>query len=111
MSARDIPGGVLTVGGAARIVVSDGAAQREWVVTLRHPDEEDGADGDISVLSPIGLALLGLAAGESAIYRGPDGRSHTVSIEQVFGAGECAAVAHVPSLPPESDDDPGPTAA
>jgi regulator of nucleoside diphosphate kinase len=113
MSARDIPNGVLTVGGSARIAVSDGATRRERLVTLRHPGEEDGAGDEISVLSPMGFALLGLVAGESAIYRGPDGRSHTATVEQVLGAPEYANAARVPSFSPQSggDDDPGPAAA
>jgi hypothetical protein len=58
----------------------------------------------------LGLALLGLTAGESAIYRTPDGRSHTVTVEQVLGAAEYAAP-RLSSIPPQGDDDPGPTAA
>jgi regulator of nucleoside diphosphate kinase len=111
MSARDMPTGVLTVGNSARIVASDQVSKRGRIVTLRHPDEESEGD-DISVLSPMGLALLGLTAGESAIYRGPDGTSRTITVEQVFGAAEHAVPARVPSFPPKGgDDDPGPSAA
>jgi regulator of nucleoside diphosphate kinase len=110
MSVREMPTDVLTVGSSARIVASDPVSGRARVVTLRHPDE-DGEGDDISVLSPMGLALLGLTAGESAIYCGPYGTSRTVTVEQVFGPTEHAA-ARVSSFPSrDGDDDPGPTAA
>jgi regulator of nucleoside diphosphate kinase len=106
VSARDIPRGVMTVNSSARIVVPGGWAKDGRTVTLRHPGE-----GGISVASPLGLALLGLAAGESAIYSELDGSSRTVTVERVLADVECAAVAQ-PSLPPQSDDDdPGPSAA
>lgn len=108
MSARDIPHGVITINSSARIVAPGERAKDGRTVTLRHPGEDDGG---VSVASPLGLALLGLAAGESAIYSEPDGRSRTVTVEQVFGEAEYAAVARASPFSPESDDDPGPSAA
>ncbi|MDQ2079319.1 nucleoside diphosphate kinase regulator [Xanthobacteraceae bacterium Astr-EGSB] len=49
-------------------------------VTLVYPDQADFAAGRISVLSPVGAALLGLSAGQSIDWQPPsgDGRSLTV---------------------------------
>lgn len=49
-------------------------------VTLAYPAEADAAAGRISVLSPIGLALLGRAPGATVEPPMPDGRSLRVRI-------------------------------
>ncbi|HSV84054.1 MAG TPA: GreA/GreB family elongation factor [Ramlibacter sp.] len=42
-------------------------------LTLCYPDRAEPAQGFVSVLSPLGTALLGLHAGEIARWRKPDG--------------------------------------
>ncbi len=50
-----------------------GGARRS--VTLVYPVDSDPAQGRISVLSPVGLALLGRAPGAIAVPAMPEGRS------------------------------------
>jgi len=45
-------------------------------VTLVYPGEANIAEGKISILTPIGTALLGLSAGQSIDWTARDGRTH-----------------------------------
>ena len=54
-------------------------------VTLVFPPDADIASGKVSVLTPVGAALLGLATGGSITWTARDGSSHeltVVSVEQ-----------------------------
>ncbi|MBX9462674.1 MAG: GreA/GreB family elongation factor [Aquamicrobium sp.] len=45
-------------------------------VTLVFPGEADMAQGKVSILTPIGVALIGLAAGQTIDWTARDNRSH-----------------------------------
>lgn len=57
-------------------------------VTLVYPGEADIAQGKISILTPIGTALLGLRAGQSIDWVANDGRKHRLTIQSVSAAEE-----------------------
>ena len=61
-------------------------AGEERTVTLVFPGEADIAEGRISVLTPIGIALIGLAAGQSMDWTARDGRIHRLTVDSVDGA-------------------------
>ena len=52
-------------------------------VTLVFPGEADIAEGKISILTPIGTALIGLSAGQSIDWTARDGRIHRLKVESV----------------------------
>jgi regulator of nucleoside diphosphate kinase len=52
-------------------------------VTLVFPGDADIAEGKVSILTPIGTALLGLSPGQSIDWLARDGRSHRLSILSV----------------------------
>lgn len=52
-------------------------------VTLVFPPEADIAAGKVSVLTPVGAALIGLATGESISWTARDGTSHELTILSV----------------------------
>ncbi|MEW9804745.1 nucleoside diphosphate kinase regulator [Mesorhizobium sp. ZMM04-5] len=52
-------------------------------VTLVFPAEADIAEGKISILTPIGAALIGLSAGQSIDWTARDGRTHRLTVEGV----------------------------
>lgn len=54
-------------------------------VTLVFPGEADIAEGRISILTPIGTALIGLSEGQSIEWVARDGRSHRLTVESVSG--------------------------
>jgi len=53
------------------------------VVTLVFPPEADVARGRVSVLTPVGMALIGLAEGQSIAFRTPLGEEKTLLILNV----------------------------
>ncbi|GHD24314.1 nucleoside diphosphate kinase regulator [Tianweitania populi] len=57
-------------------------------VTLVFPGEADIAEGRISILTPIGTALIGLSEGQSIEWVARDGRSHRLTVESVGAATE-----------------------
>ena len=59
---------------------ADGQRRR---VTLVYPQEADIAAGRISVLTPIGTALIGLAEGQSIDWTSRDGRRQWLTVVAV----------------------------
>lgn len=96
--------------------------------SLVYPERANGVAGRISVLTPIGAALIGLAEGQTFAWKGIDGRVHKVTVLRVAPIAPASGsdsrknptvVAFSPrpksttgrsSLDPD-DDDPGPRAA
>ncbi|MBN9063001.1 MAG: nucleoside diphosphate kinase regulator [Rhizobiales bacterium 65-9] len=63
--------------------VSYRADDQERQVTLVYPGDADIEAGRISILTPIGAALIGLKAGQSIDWKARDGRTHRLTILQV----------------------------
>jgi regulator of nucleoside diphosphate kinase len=59
---------------------ADGGTRR---VTLVYPTEADILAGRVSVLTPIGTALLGLSQGQSIDWTARDGRRHRLTVVSV----------------------------
>jgi regulator of nucleoside diphosphate kinase len=59
----------------------DGRDQRP--VRLVYPAEADISRGKISILTPIGAALIGLAPGQAMRVEGPDGKMHQLRVLSV----------------------------
>jgi regulator of nucleoside diphosphate kinase len=55
-------------------------------VTLVFPAEADIAEGKISVLTPVGAALIGLTEGQSIMWTTRDGRDQELTILSVKAA-------------------------
>ena len=60
-------------------------------VTLVFPQDADIAAGKVSVLTPVGAALLGLARGESITWTTRDGTSHELTVVSVEQPGQTPA--------------------
>jgi regulator of nucleoside diphosphate kinase len=66
---------------------ADGRQRR---VTLVYPQDADIAAGRVSVLTPIGAALLGLAEGQSIEWTARDGRRQRLTVVAVERDGPAA---------------------
>jgi regulator of nucleoside diphosphate kinase len=73
------------MGSTLEYETEDGQTRR---VTLVYPADADIAEGRISVLTPIGTALLGLRAGKSIGWTANDGRTHRLTLHKVSPSGE-----------------------
>lgn len=76
-----IPRDVVTMNSRVICALEGEAAPRTW--TLVYPDDANLADGRLSVLSPIGQALLGARAGKTIDYRLPGGTAQRVTIVEI----------------------------
>ena len=75
-----LPESVVRMG--SRVVFEiDGGSRREG--TLVFPGEANIDEGKISVLTPIGTALIGLSPGQTMKVQGVDGRPHTLKLISV----------------------------
>jgi regulator of nucleoside diphosphate kinase len=52
-------------------------------VTLVFPGEADIAEGRLSILTPVGTALIGLSVGQSILWTGRDGQQHRLTVRRV----------------------------
>ncbi|WIM09920.1 nucleoside diphosphate kinase regulator [Enhydrobacter sp.] len=75
-----VPSDVVRMGSAVEFR-SDNGQQR--CVTLVFPGEENISQGRISVLTPIGAALIGLSPGQSITWTTRDGRQHELTVMRV----------------------------
>lgn len=76
---EQVPRDVVRMGSAVEFE-SDGDRKR---VTLVFPPEADIAAGKVSVLTPVGAALIGLAKGQSIAWTARDGSSHALTVRAV----------------------------
>ncbi len=67
---RDMPADVITMNSTARFAMNDGG-ERE--LTLAYPRDADGSSDRVSILAPVGSALLGLRVGDSIRWPAPGG--------------------------------------
>lgn len=72
---------VVHLGSRVRFQDSTGTTERE--VTLVMPDEADISAGRISVLTPVGAALLGLSVGQRITYTLPNGTERSLQVVEV----------------------------
>lgn len=75
-----IPADVVRMGSRLRFTTDAG---EDRTVTLVYPGEADIAEGKVSILTPIGAALIGLSAGQSIDWTARDGRIHRLTVENV----------------------------
>lgn len=88
VEAESVPTNSVQMGSAVEYRSDDGSSRR---VTLVYPGDADIAQGKVSILTPIGTALLGLAVGQSIDFAANDGRIHELTIVSVGSAQESAA--------------------
>lgn len=67
----DIPPGLVTMNSTVRFI--DEATNEQHEVMLVYPGANNPPDA-VSILAPVGSALLGLSVGQSISWRVPDGR-------------------------------------
>lgn len=92
-----IPPDVVTMG--SRVEYHEEGRDSTRVVTLSYPGDREFIDDAISVLTPIGAALIGLAEGRSIRYAGPDGRPVTITVIRVLYQPEANSRMHLKQMP------------
>jgi regulator of nucleoside diphosphate kinase len=67
----------------------------EHTVTLSYPAETGKGEGRVSVLAPVGAALLGLSVGQRIDWSGPDGRPLRLRVSSIGYQPEAAGHFHL----------------
>ncbi len=67
-----IPSNVITLNSTARLV--DQQTNEEMIYTLVFPEDADPSQGKISILAPIGTAMLGYKVGDTFEWDTPGGK-------------------------------------
>ena len=67
----------------SEVLFRDEETGRERSVTLVYPNEHAALDGALSVLTPLGAALIGLTEGHTISFETSDGRSRRVTVVKV----------------------------
>lgn len=75
--------GVAAVQMGSRVRYRDHATEREQEVQLVYPAESDMSQGRVSVMTPIGAALIGLVEGSSIAFRDHTGMEKTLTVLEV----------------------------
>ena len=89
---RDMPSDAITMNSTARFRDESSGEERE--LTLVYPRDADGSPDRISILAPVGSALLGLRAGQSIEWPVPGGRSTRLVVLGVRYQPEAAGEYH-----------------
>jgi len=87
--AASFPADVVQMGSTVEFRSDTGQERR---VTLVYPGEADLAQGKISILTPIGAALIGLSPGQSIAWAARDGRRRHLTVLRVAQPDSVSAV-------------------
>lgn len=77
-----VPANVVTMYTQVRVL--EHGAQEPKKLTVCYPDDAEPALGFVSVLSPVGAALLGLRVGAHARWVTPQGEARSAQIEAIL---------------------------
>ncbi|BCV50075.1 nucleoside diphosphate kinase regulator [Shewanella algae] len=80
--SKEMPDNVVTMNSEVRFRMS--SSNEEFTLRLVYPKDADGSAGKISILAPVGGALLGLAQGDEIEWPGPGGGTVRVRIEEII---------------------------
>ncbi|WP_018863805.1 nucleoside diphosphate kinase regulator [Thioalkalivibrio sp. ARh3] len=81
VDSHEIPGSVVTMNSRVRFRVIESG--EEFSLTLVYPRDVDESGGTLSILAPVGSALLGLSEGDEIEWPRPGGGKMHVRIEAV----------------------------
>ena len=77
-----MPAGVVTMNSTARFEI--GSPKEQFSLTLSYPKDMHQVENGISILTPIGAALLGLSIGDAIDWPRPDGQLVQVRLLEVL---------------------------
>jgi regulator of nucleoside diphosphate kinase len=80
--ANEVPRDVVTMNSKVRFL--DMRTHEELEVTLVYPDDASADTGRISILAPVGMALLGLRCGQKIHWPLPGGRARHMLVTTVL---------------------------
>jgi regulator of nucleoside diphosphate kinase len=82
VNPEKVPGNVVTMN--SRVLYEDVRTREKGTVTIVYPADADATSGRISVLSPVGAALLGESEGNEVELPLPHGETRRIRIDSVL---------------------------
>lgn len=79
---RELPQDVVSLN--SQVLYSDETTGVRQLVTIVYPADADEDEGKVSVLTPLGIALLGLSVGEAIEWEFPDGSRRTLRVQALL---------------------------
>lgn len=92
VAPKEIPPTVVTMNSTVRFKIQ--SSNEEFCLTLVYPKNVDASGDKISVLAPVGSALLGLSQGDEIEWPKPGGGKMRVCIEEVVYQPERSGAHH-----------------
>ena len=92
VASSDIPKDVITMN--SKVCLVDQRTEKEEMYTLVFPQDADISQGKISVLAPIGTAMLGYRVGEVFQWKVPAG-DRTLKVKNILYQPEAAGDYHL----------------
>jgi regulator of nucleoside diphosphate kinase len=81
LPSREVPADVVTM--HSRLRLADVDSGQALTITLCYPADAEPARGFVSVLSPVGMSVLGLRVGDIARWRLPSGWEGAARVEGI----------------------------
>jgi regulator of nucleoside diphosphate kinase len=88
----DMPSDVVTMNSRVRFAFT--GSSEAVTMTLSYPKDMHDSDQQLSVLTPVGTALLGLRIGDSITWERPDGRTFEATVLDIDYQPERAGELH-----------------
>ncbi len=82
ISDYEVPHDLVTMNSKIRFEILQ--SKKEMVITLVYPHEANSEAGMISILAPLGTALIGLRVGQNINWMFPDGETKTLKIQEIL---------------------------
>ena len=89
---QDMPADVVSMNSSADCV--DETSHKHHTLTLVYPRDADAEAGRVSVLAPVGSALLGLRVGQTIDWPGHDGRALRLKVTAIHYQPEASGDLH-----------------
>lgn len=80
--SQEVPANVVTM--YSQVLVADLPTGQQRTFTLCYPEDAEPGTGFVSVLSPVGTALLGLTVGTVARWTAPDGTQAAAAVRAIL---------------------------
>ncbi|MBV2128746.1 nucleoside diphosphate kinase regulator [Arsukibacterium indicum] len=81
VAPEQLPDNVVSMNSTVRFRLANG---KTTTLTLVYPKDLDQSGSKISVLAPVGSALLGLKAGDTIHWPLPDGEMSSITVEELL---------------------------
>jgi regulator of nucleoside diphosphate kinase len=81
VSQKEVPSDVVTMNSTIQFM--DENTQKESEVTLVFPKDADVTKGKVSILAPVGIALIGLRIGQTIRWPMPNGQNRELKVTAI----------------------------